>query len=51
VRLLEERGVAVHPGSFFGFRERNRLVLSLLPQPAIFARGVSALVEAVRVAS
>lgn len=48
VRLLEERGVAVHPGDFFGFRERNRLVLSLLPQPAVFGMGVADLVESLR---
>jgi alanine-synthesizing transaminase len=48
VRLLEERGVAVHPGSFFGFRERNRLVLSLLPQAEVLAAGVAALVESLR---
>jgi alanine-synthesizing transaminase len=48
VRLLEKRGLAVHPGGFFGFRERNRLVLSLLPQPAVFGTGVAALVEGLR---
>jgi aspartate/methionine/tyrosine aminotransferase len=48
VRLLEERGVAVHPGGFFGFRERNRLVLSLLPQPGAFAVGVAGMVESLR---
>jgi alanine-synthesizing transaminase len=48
VRLLEKGGVAVHPGGFFGFRERNRLVLSLLPQPAAFADGVAAMVESLR---
>lgn len=47
VRLLE-RGVAVHPGGFFGFRERNRLVLSLLPHPTVFAAGVATLVESLR---
>ena len=46
VRLLEEAGVAVHPGSFFGFRESNRLVLSLLPREAEFARGIAALLAA-----
>ena len=44
VRLLERCGVAVHPGSFFGFREQNRLVVSLLPQPEVFAKGVAALI-------
>jgi alanine-synthesizing transaminase len=47
VRLLERRGVAVHPGSFFGFAEQNRLVVSLLPQAEVFAEGVAALIEEV----
>src|SRR5882757_138452 len=44
VRLLECCGVAVHPGSFFGFAEQNRLVVSLLPQAEIFAEGIAALI-------
>jgi aspartate/methionine/tyrosine aminotransferase len=44
VRLLERCGVAVHPGSFFGFAEANRLVVSLLPTPAVFAEGIAALI-------
>jgi alanine-synthesizing transaminase len=44
IRLLKQRGLAVHPGSFFGFAEGNRLVLSLLPEPEIFAAGVAALI-------
>jgi aspartate/methionine/tyrosine aminotransferase len=44
VRLLERHGVAVHPGSFFGFREQNRLVLSLLPRLEVFAEGIAALI-------
>ena len=43
VRLLEQCGVAVHPGSLFGFAEQNRLVVSLLPQPEVFAKGIAAL--------
>ncbi len=43
VRLLEKCGVAVHPGNFFGFAEQNRLVVSLLPQPEVFAKGTAAL--------
>ncbi len=46
VRLLEQEGIAVHPGSFFGFRERNRLVVSLLPSEAEFAEGAARLVAA-----
>lgn len=34
--LLESQGVLVHPGSFFGFGF-SALVVSLLPEPAIFA--------------
>jgi aspartate/methionine/tyrosine aminotransferase len=44
IRLIENRGVAVHPGSFFGFAEDNRLVVSLLPQPKIFVEGIAALI-------
>ncbi len=44
VRLLERCGVAVHPGSFFGFAEANRLVVSLLPQAEVFADGITALI-------
>ena len=44
IRLIENRGVAVHPGSFFGFAEHNRLVVSLLPQPEIFVEGIGALI-------
>jgi hypothetical protein len=40
---MENRGVAAHPGSFFGFAEHNRLVVSLLPEPDVFAEGVAAL--------
>jgi aspartate/methionine/tyrosine aminotransferase len=44
VRLLERCGIAVHPGNFFGFAEANRLVVSLLPQPEVFAEGFAALI-------
>ena len=44
VRLLETCGIAVHPGSFFGFAEQNRLVVSLLPKPEVFAEGIAALI-------
>ncbi len=46
VRLLREYGIAVHPGSFFGFAETNRLVVSLLPKAAEFAEAVAVLVRA-----
>jgi alanine-synthesizing transaminase len=44
IRMIERYGVAVHPGSFFGFREQNRLVLSLLTLPEVFAEGIARLV-------
>ena len=49
VRLLEQYGIAVHPGSFFGFAEQNRLVLSLLTPTEVFAAGaISVIAEAGR---
>jgi aspartate/methionine/tyrosine aminotransferase len=39
VRLLEERGVAIHPGYFFDFPTDGYLVASLLPEPATFEEG------------
>jgi len=46
LRLLE-RGVAVHAGHLFGFADDGRLVISLLPQGDLFARGVHLLLETV----
>jgi aspartate/methionine/tyrosine aminotransferase len=40
LRLLEESGVLVHPGSAFGFVERGWLVISLLPEPRVFEQAV-----------
>jgi aspartate/methionine/tyrosine aminotransferase len=40
LELLKRRGVAAHPGHFFGFSQGSWLVLSLLPEPEIFAEGV-----------
>ncbi|HZR10551.1 MAG TPA: pyridoxal phosphate-dependent aminotransferase [Myxococcales bacterium] len=37
---LLDAGVLVHPGYFFDFPEGAHLVLSLLPEPEAFARGV-----------
>ncbi len=39
-RLVEERGVSVHPGYFFGFVREGWLVVSLLGPEAEFRRGV-----------
>jgi aspartate/methionine/tyrosine aminotransferase len=44
IRMIERHGVAVHPGNFFGFREQNRLVLSLLTLPEVFAEGIARLI-------
>lgn len=38
--LLEHDGVAVHPGYFFDFPHEAFLVVSLLPDPDVFARGM-----------
>ena len=45
IRLLKRRGVAVHPGAFFGFAESNRVVVSLLPEPGVFAVGIAAVMD------
>jgi aspartate/methionine/tyrosine aminotransferase len=38
--LLERDAVAVHPGYFFDFPHEAFLVVSLLPEPDLFARGM-----------
>ena len=45
LHLLETAGVLVHPGSAFGFPPRGWLVVSLLPEPEMFAEGVRALLR------
>jgi len=45
VRLLEEKGVLVHPGYFFDFAAEAHLVLSLLPTPEDFAVGTPRVIE------
>ncbi|MGH9588256.1 MAG: pyridoxal phosphate-dependent aminotransferase [Acidobacteriaceae bacterium] len=40
VRLVQEHGVEVHPGYFFGFPESGWLVASLLTREEEFSRGV-----------
>jgi hypothetical protein len=47
LRLLREEGVVVHPGYFFDFDEEAFLVLSLLPAPTVFDRGVAAIARLV----
>ena len=43
-RLIEERGVCVHPGFFFDFPREAYVVLSLLPPEETFQRGVTQIV-------
>jgi alanine-synthesizing transaminase len=43
--LIREDGVVVHPGYFFDFDGDGRLVLSLLPETAIFREGARRLVR------
>jgi len=45
LKLLDECGVLVQPGFFFDFESEAYLVLSLLPEPATFAEGVSRLLR------
>jgi hypothetical protein len=40
----------VHPGYFFDFPHEAFLIVSLLPDPDTFARGVDAILEHVRAA-
>jgi alanine-synthesizing transaminase len=39
-RLVRERGVIVHPGSFYGMVDPQRVVVSLLGPPKDFAAGI-----------
>lgn len=48
VALVAGKGVVVHPGYFFDFDRDGYLVLSLLPEPGIFAEGVRRLVSFAR---
>jgi aspartate/methionine/tyrosine aminotransferase len=45
LELLDEHGVLVHPGFFFDFAHEAFLVVSLLVEPAAFARGVALVLE------
>ena len=45
IDLLRERGVLVHPGFFFDFPYEAFLVLSLLPEPAVFVEGITRVLE------
>ena len=39
-RLVRERGVIVHPGSFYGMPQKNRIVASLIGPEAEFTTGI-----------
>jgi alanine-synthesizing transaminase len=45
VDVLEQTGVLVHPGYFFDFDREAFLVVSLLPEPQVFASGTRALFD------
>jgi alanine-synthesizing transaminase len=45
IRLLQELGVAVHPGSFYGFPPKGWVVVSLLPLPELFSLGMERLLR------
>jgi aspartate/methionine/tyrosine aminotransferase len=45
VKLVEESGVYVHPGSFFGFASQGMLVVSLLTPTDTFEAGISLLLN------
>lgn len=45
LRLVQEAHVVVHPGFFFDCHRGAHLVLSLLPEPSVFAPAVSRVLE------
>jgi aspartate/methionine/tyrosine aminotransferase len=49
IALLEGPGVVVHPGFFFDFAHEAFLVVSLLPEPDVFAEGVRRVMETAHV--
>ena len=49
LQLLRDAGVIVHPGFFFDFAREAFLVISLLPEPAVFEEGLQHVLAAVQV--
>jgi alanine-synthesizing transaminase len=49
IALVEQDGVLVHPGFFFDFPHESFLVVSLLPEPAVFVEGIRRVMERVHV--
>ncbi len=45
VELLDRDGVLVHPGFFFDFPHEAFIIVSLLPEPPVFADGVRRVLE------
>ena len=48
LRLLADDGVLVHPGYLFDMPSGAYLVVSLLPAPDVFDRGIAAIVARCR---
>jgi aspartate/methionine/tyrosine aminotransferase len=48
IDLLESRDTLTHPGFFFDFPHEAFLVLSLLPEPSVFAEGTNRILEHLR---
>jgi alanine-synthesizing transaminase len=46
IRLVTDEGVLVQPGYFFDFEDEETVVISLLPEPAIFREGLTRLIHA-----
>lgn len=45
--LAEEEQVVTHPGYLFDFPSEGHLVVSLLPEPGVFALGIDRIVRRV----
>jgi alanine-synthesizing transaminase len=45
IALMETAGVIVHPGFFFDFPHEAFVVVSLLPEPAVFSAGIRRVME------
>lgn len=45
LRLLRDKGIAIHSGDFFGFEASGWLIASLLPAEREFIRGINALIQ------
>lgn len=48
LRLLEESRIIVHPGYFFDMPHGSHLIVSLLPEPSVFAPAIARVMEAVQ---